>query len=66
MNTMMTVEEAAQVTGYAPFTVRQLCRKGAFTAEKPRGNKGGWRILRPSLENWWADRRRQTTNRRVA
>ncbi|MBU6183292.1 MAG: helix-turn-helix domain-containing protein [Verrucomicrobia bacterium] len=63
---MMSVEEAAQRTGYAPFTIRQLCRMGAFTAEKPRGNKGGWWILRPSLERWWSDRRRATTNRRAA
>jgi excisionase family DNA binding protein len=63
---MISVEEAAEFTGYAPFTVRQLCREGAFTAEKPMGNKGGWRILRPSLEKWWSDRRRATTNRRAA
>ena len=63
---MISVGEAAKFTGYAPFTVRQLCRSGAFTAEKPMGNKGGWRILRPSLEKWWADRRRSSTNRRAA
>lgn len=65
-NLMISVEEASTLTGYAPFTVRQLCRSGAFAAEKPRGNKGGWQILRPSLEKWWADRRRSSTNRRAA
>ena len=63
---MMSVEEAAKFTGYAPFSIRQFCREGVFTAEKPRGNKGGWRILRPSLEKWWSDRRRATTNTRRA
>lgn len=63
---MMSVDEAAQVTGYCAWTIRELCRRGEFTAEKPRGNKGGWRILRPSLERWWSDRRRATTNRRAA
>lgn len=62
MNLMMTVEEAARLTGYAPYTVRVLCRMGAFSAEKPRGNKGGWMILRPSLEKWWAAKRRASTN----
>ena len=64
-NLMISVEEASTLTGYAPFTIRLFCRMGAFTAEKPRGNKGGWLILRPSLEKWWADRRRSTTNRRA-
>jgi len=62
---MISVTEAATVTGYHPYTVRQLCREGAFTAEKPRGNKGGWMILRPSLEKWWSERRHATTNRRA-
>lgn len=64
---MISVEEAAKFTGYAPFSIRQFCREGAFTAEKPMGNKGGWRILRPSLEKWWSAKRLATTNtRRVA
>ena len=62
MNLMMSVEEASEFTGYTPYTVRVLCRTAAFTAEKPRGNKGGWQILRPSLEKWWAAKRRATTN----
>lgn len=64
-NLMISVEEAATFTGYTHYTVRQLCRSGVFTAEKPRGNKGGWMILRPSLEKWWSERRRATTNRRA-
>ncbi len=59
---LMSVEEAASMTGYAPWTIRQFCNKGMFTAEKPRGNKGGWMILRPSLEKWEKERRRSTTN----
>lgn len=62
MNLMMSVEEASEFTGYTPYTVRVLCRTAAFTAEKPRGNKGGWQILRPSLEKWWAAKRRASTN----
>lgn len=62
MKLMMSVEEASEFTGYAPFTLRLFCRSGAFTAEKPRGNRGGWMILRPSLEKWWAAKRRATTN----
>lgn len=62
MNLMMSVEEAADLTGYAPFTLRMFCRMGLFTAEKPRGNRGGWMILRPSLEKWWAAKRRASTN----
>ena len=64
---LLTVDEAASMTGYAPWTIRQFCNKGMFTAEKPRGDRGGWRILRPSIEKWYADKRRASLNtRRVA
>ena len=59
---LMSVGQAADYTGYAPWTIRQFCNKGMFTAEKPLGNKGGWRILRPSLEKWWSDKRRASLN----
>ena len=62
-NLLMTVDEAASMTGYAPWTIRQFCNRGMFSAEKPRGNKGGWQILRPSLEKWWSDKRRSSANR---
>ncbi len=65
-NLLMTVEEAALMTGYAPWTIRQFCNKGMFTAEKPRGDRGGWRILRPSIEKWYADKRRASLNTRRA
>jgi hypothetical protein len=62
---MISVTDAAQYTGYSEFAIREFCRKGNFTAEKPRGNRGGWSILKPSLEQWWMAKRRASTNRRA-
>ncbi len=65
MQVMISVTDAAQYTGYSEFTIREFCRNGDFTAEKPRGNRGGWSILKPSLDQWWMAKRRATTNRRA-
>lgn len=62
----LTVAEAAKMTGYSQWHIRVLVRAGAFTAQKPRGDRGGWQILRPSFEGWWVNKCRSTTNRRAA
>jgi hypothetical protein len=64
-NLLISVAEAARVTGYSEWMIRRFACAGVFTAEQPMGRKGGWRILRPSLEKWWSDKRRRSTNRRA-
>ena len=35
-------EQAAAMTGYSVFMIRQFARSGAFAATMPRGRRGGW------------------------
>ena len=56
-------EQAAAMTGYSVFMIRQFARSGAFAATMPRGRRGGWEIVRPSFEAWWSSKRASSANR---
>lgn len=45
-----SLEEAAQVTGYAQVTLRRAIRRGKLT---PIGSDGERRISRVELERWY-------------
>lgn len=50
-----TTEEAAQILGKAPFTVREWCRLGRLKAEKRdsgRGNAQEWVIPREEMDRY--------------
>jgi hypothetical protein len=59
----LSIEEAAKITGYSSYMMRRFAREGAFCACMPRGRKGGWEIVRPSLEQWWRDKRASSAKR---
>jgi hypothetical protein len=61
---IMTVSEAAAMTGYSAYMIRDFARKGAFAAVQPRGRRGGYEIVRPSFEQWWQGKRAAAANRR--
>jgi hypothetical protein len=56
-------EDAARMTGYSVFMIRQFAHRGEFAATMPRGRRGGWEIVKPSFEAWWMSRRASAANR---
>lgn len=59
----ITVREAAFISGFSENWLRILISKEkAFFACKPYGAKNGWRIYRPSFEDWLHKRRYETQN----
>jgi len=58
--------DAAALTGYSVYMIREFCRRGEFSACMPRGKRGGYEIVRPSFEQWWMAKRAATSNRRAA
>jgi hypothetical protein len=63
-NFIMTVSEAAAMTGYSKFMILEFCRQGQFAARMPRGKRGGYEIIRPSFEQWWQAKRAAAANRK--
>jgi len=61
---IMTISEAAKVTGYSQYMIRGFCRRGEFLASMPRGKRGGYEIVRPSFEQWWQAKRAAAANRK--
>lgn len=59
---IICTDEAAVISGLSPFTIRKLCRDGAFEANQLAGRQGGWRIGRQSFLIWLALRKRDTGN----
>jgi excisionase family DNA binding protein len=66
MKGTITVKEAAELTGACVWTIKQHIYKGSFSACKPLGNRGGWRIFTQSFNQWWAGRIGETSNKRPA
>ncbi len=66
MKGTITVKEAAELTGACVWTIKQHIYKGSFSACKPLGNRGGWRIFTESFNQWWAGRIGETSNKRPA
>jgi hypothetical protein len=58
--------DAAAMTGYSIYMIREFARRGEFAACMPRGKRGGYEIVRPSFEQWWQAKRAATSNRRAA
>ena len=58
--------DAAAMTGYSIYMIREFARRGEFLACMPRGKRGGYEIVRPSFEQWWMAKRAATSNRRAA
>jgi hypothetical protein len=56
-------EQAAAMTGYSVYMIRQFAHRGEFAATMPRGRRGGWEIVRPSFEAWRQSRRASAANR---
>lgn len=61
-NLYMGIEEACRITNMARWTMGEYCRKGEIVAAKPRGRRGGWMLMRPSFDQWWAARIGKTDN----
>jgi hypothetical protein len=57
-------EQAAAMTGYSVYMIREFARRGEFSACMPRGKRGGWEILKPSFEAWWQSKRASSANRK--
>jgi hypothetical protein len=57
-------EQAAAMTGYSVYMIREFARRGEFSACMPRGKRGGWEILKPSFEAWWQSKRALSANRK--
>ena len=57
-------EQAAAMTGYSIYMIREFARRGEFSACMPRGKRGGWEILKPSFEAWWQSKRASSANRK--
>lgn len=64
--TFMTLPEACEITGLSKWAIYRHIKSGSFSASLPFGDKGGWRIVRPSFERWLMDRIGKTSNRRAA
>jgi hypothetical protein len=62
---IMTVSEAAEITGYSQFMIREFARRGEFCAILPRGKRGGYEIVRPAFEQWWQAKRAAAANRKA-
>jgi excisionase family DNA binding protein len=61
---IMTVSEAAKMTGYSKFMILRFCHRGEFSACMPRGKRGGYEIVRPAFEQWWQAKRAAAANRK--
>jgi hypothetical protein len=57
-------EQAAAMTGYSIYMIREFARRGEFSACMPRGKRGGWEIVKPSFEAWWQSKRASSANRK--
>ena len=66
MKGTMTIREACELTVACAWTIKMHIYKGSFSATKPLGNRGGWRIFTESLNQWWSARIGETSNRRPA
>jgi hypothetical protein len=55
--------DAAALTGYSIYMIREFARRGEFAACMPRGKRGGWEIVKPSFEAWWQSKRVSSANR---
>jgi excisionase family DNA binding protein len=66
MKGTITIKEACELTGACPWTIKMHIYKGSFSACKPLGNRGGWRIFTESFNQWWAGRIGETSNKRPA
>lgn len=65
MKGTMTIKEASALTGACGWTIKQHIYKGSFSATKPLGDRGGWRIFVESFNQWWSSRIGETSNRRA-
>jgi len=59
----MTIEEASEICGLAPYTLRQKARSNnpPFAATKP-SNREGWDINENSFRGWLKRRRINSAN----
>lgn len=58
----MTVFEAAEKSGFAPYTIRAFIRRGELVATMPRGKRYGWELNETQFKLWMAERRRKHSN----
>lgn len=58
----MSILEAAQLSGLAPYTLKAQARNGEFEADMPRGRRGGYVIDETSFRLWMIRRRLKTGN----
>lgn len=62
----LTVQEAADLVGMHPITVRRAIRKGELDAHTPRNRNprqlggGGYRIARVELVRWYQGKPKET------
>lgn len=59
----MTLPEASKRSGFAVWTLQKFARQGKFLASKPKGNKGGWVVNRPTFDKWLHSHHLATMNR---
>jgi hypothetical protein len=58
----MNIQQAAELAGTCRHTVMEAAKADAFAAEKPNGNRGGWRIDPASFKDWLTRRRLKRAN----
>lgn len=61
---IIRIEDAARMTGYSVYSIRQFAHRGEFAATMPRGRRGGWEIVKPSFEAWWQSKRASSATRK--
>jgi len=66
MKGTVTVKQAAEEIGAHTETILRHIRRGTFSACKPLGKRGGWRIFRESINQWLSHQIGATSNRRPA
>lgn len=58
----LSIEEAAEISGFAHYTLRKYCRENEFGASKPNGCTGGWEIDAASFGAFLSRRRLNGAN----
>ena len=66
MKGTLTVKQAAEEIGAHTETILRHIQRGTFSACKPLGKRGGWRIFTESFNQWWSGQIGETSNKRPA
>lgn len=52
MTRWLTVNQAADISGFSAYSIREWCKDGTITATQPRGTHTPWRIRPQDLQRF--------------